>query len=421
VTQKTWTKAGVDCPAIIELLGNHLRVAAVYQGHDHETDGTKFASNTNYAWDGRFGGSFGVHYNGYRVTELRRDGSIFTYQYDPATSSIVNSNRLEFSKGFKYPEAAEEVIVNSTDTAVHGSQALKLQGAEPTYGVFVKVPLPEDKYVLESWVSSTVEGSTPAVGIGLVSAAGGNPSTETGTYVQGFLYYSDNRVYTDVVTDSVRDRAFHSFPLAAGTWYKFKITLDGAIASFYSPSGDLLRTVSYDPAKLFPAFPEFRHEGPSVGYFDLYTIRRYASREPTYAIEPVAEKLAEVVASGGTPQSTTIRSVFAQPLEVTVRDTSGIPVDGVVVVFHAPDSGASASLSNGGVAKTDTDGHARVTATANATAGEPYEVTATAGTLDPARFTLTNQQAPVPLLNGHLLLGLCILVMALGVYALLRS
>lgn len=420
VTPKNWTAGGVDCPAVRAAIGAHPNVLAVFQGHDHETDGTNFSDNTSYAWDGRFGGSFGVKYEGYRVVEVHQDGSVYTYQYKPATSAIVNSNRLEFSKGFAYPATTAEIIGDSTDTAKHGSQSLKLSGAEASYGVFVKKAIPEGKYVLESWVSSTIAGATQAVGIGLVSATAADPREATGNYLQSFLDYPGNLVFTDVVTDSVRDRVSYHHTLAGNTWYKSTITLDGANASFYSPSGALLRTVSYNPAKLFPAFPEFRHEGPAVGYFDLYTIRKYANPEPTYAIRPAIIGSGTIVASGGTPQIATVNTQFAQPLRVTVTDAAGNPIPGAIVTYSAPGTGASASLSDGGSATTNSEGHASVIATANGLVSGPYEVAAATGTLAPAVFHLTNQGSPIPLLDGRGLLLLAILLLATGIGVLRR-
>ncbi len=98
-----------------------------------------------------------------------------------------------------------------------------------------------------------------------------------------------------------------------------------------------------------------------------------------------------IAASGGTPQSTAVGAAFASPLQVTVTDGLGSPVAGVTVTFSAPLSGASAVLSGGGAATTNSAGVASVTATANGTAGS-YNVIATAAGL-PVTFSLTNTQS----------------------------
>jgi adhesin/invasin len=104
-----------------------------------------------------------------------------------------------------------------------------------------------------------------------------------------------------------------------------------------------------------------------------------------------------IATSGGTPQSATISTAFADPLAVVVHDASGNPVSGVSVTFTAPTSGASASLS-AAQATTDATGRASVTATANTIAGS-YTVTArVSGVSDTAPFALTNVAAGAAML-----------------------
>jgi hypothetical protein len=94
-----------------------------------------------------------------------------------------------------------------------------------------------------------------------------------------------------------------------------------------------------------------------------------------------------VTATGGTPQSTAPGTAFPLALQATVKDANGNLVPGVTVVFAAPPTGASATLSSQ-TAVTNASGVASVTATANAIPGS-YTVTATVGTLS-ASFSLTN-------------------------------
>ncbi|MBI5446856.1 MAG: Ig-like domain-containing protein [Deltaproteobacteria bacterium] len=125
-----------------------------------------------------------------------------------------------------------------------------------------------------------------------------------------------------------------------------------------------------------------------------------------------------ITVTGGGTQSTSIGTLFALPLQVTVTDALLNPVSGAVVTFSAPGSGASAVLSNGGSATTNANGQASVTATANFVAGGPYTVTATVGTLPPANFSLTNLQDAVdviPTLGGVGLIGFALLLAAVGV------
>ena len=96
---------------------------------------------------------------------------------------------------------------------------------------------------------------------------------------------------------------------------------------------------------------------------------------------------------GTTPQSAVINTAFANPLAVTVKDTSNNPVSGVNVTFTAPGSGASGKFSNGTATitvATNSSGVASAPFTANATAAGPYTVTAAATGLTTVNFSLTN-------------------------------
>ncbi|HTS10076.1 MAG TPA: hypothetical protein VMP68_31220 [Candidatus Eisenbacteria bacterium] len=100
-----------------------------------------------------------------------------------------------------------------------------------------------------------------------------------------------------------------------------------------------------------------------------------------------------ITATGGTPQSATVNTAFALPLDATVT-TNGNPTSGVLVTFTAPSSGASGTFTGGSTtaqATTNASGIATSpTFTANATVGS-YTVTATAtGATGPANFSLTN-------------------------------
>jgi Ca2+-binding RTX toxin-like protein len=92
--------------------------------------------------------------------------------------------------------------------------------------------------------------------------------------------------------------------------------------------------------------------------------------------------------TGGTPQSTTINSAFAQALALNVTSAFGEPVNGGQVTFTPPGSGASAVISGSPV--TISGGAASVTATANGIIGGPYNVTASASGATSVNFALTN-------------------------------
>ncbi|NVN97713.1 MAG: hypothetical protein HXX17_00180, partial [Geobacteraceae bacterium] len=95
-----------------------------------------------------------------------------------------------------------------------------------------------------------------------------------------------------------------------------------------------------------------------------------------------------LTATGGTPQSTTISTTFSAALAAKATDSLGGPLDGISVAFAGPASGAG--ISAGSIVNTDSTGVASFTPTANASAGGPYTVTATAISLPVANFSLTN-------------------------------
>lgn len=92
--------------------------------------------------------------------------------------------------------------------------------------------------------------------------------------------------------------------------------------------------------------------------------------------------------NGGDNQSTAIGTTFANPLTVNVTSGNSEPVNGGQVTFTAPASGASATLATSPA--TIASGSASVSATANATVGGPYTVTADATGASGVGFSLTN-------------------------------
>jgi hypothetical protein len=100
--------------------------------------------------------------------------------------------------------------------------------------------------------------------------------------------------------------------------------------------------------------------------------------------------------AGSTPQAALVGTAFEHPLAMTVTASNPTePVDGGVIRFAAPSSGASAPLS--AATATIADGQAGVTATAGTFAGS-YTVTASAaGVATPSGFALTNAAATLNL------------------------
>jgi len=95
----------------------------------------------------------------------------------------------------------------------------------------------------------------------------------------------------------------------------------------------------------------------------------------------------------GTPQHTPIETPFSAPLTLTVTANVSVePVEGGLVTFTPPSSGASAVITSSPVTITSS-GLVSVTATANSTAGGPYNVIARASGAAMVDFYLTNDKA----------------------------
>src|SRR5205807_2823160 len=101
---------------------------------------------------------------------------------------------------------------------------------------------------------------------------------------------------------------------------------------------------------------------------------------------------AKVVVTSGSGQSAPINTAFGAPLVATVTDAGNNPVGNVTVTFTAPGSGASGTFAGGvNTATTNTSGVATSAVfTANATAGGPYNVVASATGATSSYFPLTN-------------------------------
>ncbi|MEO7767648.1 MAG: metallophosphoesterase, partial [Ferruginibacter sp.] len=78
------TKNAVDCPALFEIFSKHKNIRAVFNGHDHDEDGVKIKNDIPFIFDAHFGGNWGTAYRGFRIVELREDGSLLTYIMNPS-------------------------------------------------------------------------------------------------------------------------------------------------------------------------------------------------------------------------------------------------------------------------------------------------------------------------------------------------
>lgn len=86
-----WTDNGIDCAEVRNLFATTPNFAGAFHGHEHDQDGRKTEKGKSYFFDGHIGGSWGTAYRGYRIVEVRTDGSWTTYQCNPEASPILNT------------------------------------------------------------------------------------------------------------------------------------------------------------------------------------------------------------------------------------------------------------------------------------------------------------------------------------------
>lgn len=111
--------------------------------------------------------------------------------------------------------------------------------------------------------------------------------------------------------------------------------------------------------------------------------------EARFNLTQTAPSVASIVALSGTPQTTRSGTAFAQPLVVVVRDNLGGFVNGAVVTFAAPSTGASVTFAGGNTATTTANGQASLVVHGNANAGAFLVTATTPGAVGNASFALT--------------------------------
>lgn len=83
-----------QCPEVLTLLAATNNFGASYHGHMHTTDYIVNNGSVCYCFDGHSGDTWGTVYRGYRITEVFKNGAVYTYQYNPGTGEMVNSRLM---------------------------------------------------------------------------------------------------------------------------------------------------------------------------------------------------------------------------------------------------------------------------------------------------------------------------------------
>jgi hypothetical protein len=188
------------------------------------------------------------------------------------------------------------------------------------------------------------------------------------------LFAGNPVAVSDFNGDGIPDLA-----IASGTPNTVNILLGAGDGTFH-----LVLSYTTSGFLQFPIAADFNGDGR----VDLAGIVN-SSYPPAVAILLGVSSGVSLTVTGGSPQTAVTGAPFAVPLQVTVVQ-DGTPLNGAIVNFTAPSTGASAVLS-ATTAVTNTSGVASVNATANGVAGS-YAVTASYKGIT-VSFSLTNNTA----------------------------
>ena len=179
--------------------------------------------------------------------------------------------------------------------------------------------------------------------------------------------------------------------------------VNGAIVTFFAPSSGAsgsfaggVNTAVSNSSGL--ATSEVFTANSTTGSYSVTASVSGVSRTARFRLTNQTASASSITTTSGTPQTATVGTAFANPLVVTVENSSGAGVGGLTVTFTAPASGASGTFAGGvNTATTNSSGVATSAVfTANSTVGS-YTVSASvSGVSSSASFALTNQASTGP-------------------------
>jgi hypothetical protein len=159
---------------------------------------------------------------------------------------------------------------------------------------------------------------------------------------------------------------------------------------------------------LLPGSPAIGAGSSSIPGVTVPTIDQRGVARPANSIDVGAyqdQGFVLTLVPGSSPQTTQIKTAFANPLAVVVSSPAGDPVAGGVVTFTAPASGASATFPGGtNMAMASIDGSGEASSglvTANGIPGSYAVGATTSGVTTGTSFSLTNTPAPATQLVIH--------------------
>ncbi len=188
--------------------------------------------------------------------------------------------------------------------------------------------------------------------------------------------------------------------------------VSGATVTFAAPTGGASGTFGGSASVTaitgttgIASAPAFTANSQTGGYVIVATVANGTSSALFTLTNTAAALTISVSATGGTPQSATVGTTFATPLQATVKDSNNNPVSGATVTFATPTGGPGATFAGSSIAAAVTGTTGVATApvlTANNQAGSYAVVATVSGATAGATFTLTNTAVSTPPGSGSL-------------------
>ena len=390
------TTAGTAFSITVTALDAFDNTAQDYTGTVHFTKSDSGSGATvpaDYAFTTGTGNDNGVHTFSNGVTLVTAATQTLTAT-DTSTSTIAGTanvtvsaaNATHYAVTTSSSSLTAGTAVNVTVTALDafGNTAIGYTGTVQVTSSDHQASLPSNSTLTNG--TSTFSATLKTAGSQTITATDTATSSITGTST----------------AVNVAAAAFNHFQVSAptstviaGAAFNFTVATMDTFNNTVSNYGGIVHFTSSDSAASLPVDSNLTN---GIGTFSA-TLNTSGSQTVT-ATDTVTGSLtgtSNVIAvqgliittSGGDQQSTTVNTMFAAPLMVTVTDANGNVVPNVTVTFAGPGSGAGATFVGGNTATTNSAGQADKTVTANGSAGS-YTVTASVAGVQMVSFTLTN-------------------------------
>ena len=354
------------------------------------------------------GGSAG--FSGVNLTLSDGGGASLSQSAAPVTGTFRPSAYTALT--FAAPAPASDTSAAPAGTATFLS-AFGGDSANGTWELFSKTTASGASGSIANGWCVNVTSSTPAPGLGIAATHSPSPLTQGSTGAITLKVSNTGNATTSgvtTVTDTLPSGVDHGNPYSytmssySGTGWTCTGTGTNSVSCTSSTaiaaSGSSTIVLNVNVPATSPI--TVSNTASAYGGGDPVHTSSGTAASGTDSSVPVTQVPASITVAAGGTQSALTGAAFTTPLTVLVTDAAGVAIPNQSVTFTAPSSGPSGAFSNSTAsitaitASTGTVGQLAETFTANGTAGGPYSVTATAGsvTTSPA-FSLTNVAPPV--------------------------